>query len=152
MNDVERMKYVMLLEPETKNNGAFTTNNYVDTRGWDKLRVVIQYGVSDCTVGSTNAATTALLVEESADTSFGSATAVTGAALSAVLSATGDHAIRAIDIDLRKTHERYMRVQAPTASNSTGAGLAILGILSGKASGTFGGGAAESGLSELVQV
>jgi len=124
---LKRAVVKQLLPPQVKNNGAFAGNTYIDTQGLSSLLVLIALGTTDVTVGSTNAATTPLLVEE-CDTAGGTYTAVTGAALAAVLAATDDNKTFGIHIDLTKTHKRYMRVQAPTAANSTGANLAILAL------------------------
>jgi len=81
MIPVQNMKFVTLLQPETKNNGDFTNNTYADTQGWNHLRVLFITGVitASAPIGST-AEGTAPLVEE-CDTVGGSYTAVTGAAL-----------------------------------------------------------------------
>lgn len=128
---VQNMKFVTLLQPETKNNGDFTNNTYVDTQGWNHLRVLFITGVitASAPIGST-AEGTAPLVEE-CDTVGGSYTAVTGAALADAIADNEDNKRFAIDIDLNKSHKRYMRVQAPHCGDGTpGASLCILGILS----------------------
>ena len=125
MQDIQSMKVVTLLQPETKNNGDFTNNTYVDTQGWGHLRVLFVTGVitASAPIGST-AEGTAPLVEECD-------TAVTGAALADAIADDEDDKRFAIDIDLNKTHKRYMRVQAPHCGDGTpGASLCILGILS----------------------
>jgi len=131
MIDVQNMKFVILLQPETKNNGDFTNNTYVDTQGWNHLRVLFITGVitASAPIGST-AEGTAPLVEE-CDTTGGSYTAVTGAALADAIADSEDNKLFAIDIDLAKTHKRYMQVQAPHCGDGTpGASLAIIGVLS----------------------
>lgn len=148
MKTVERQKFVLCLPPVSASGGAHASNTYVDTLGWSHVRFLICAGALGANVGST-ASTTAPLVEES-DVSGSSYTEVTGAQLSAVLTGTTDNGkMWSIDVDLTKDHKRYMRVQAPTA----GAGaclLSIVGILSDKVSGAFGGGAAESGLAGKI--
>lgn len=148
MVTVEKQKFVLCLPPVSASGGAHASNTYVDTVGWGHVRFLICAGALGADVGST-AATTAPLVEQSDSTGSGY-TAVTGAQLSAVLTGTTDNGkMWAIDVDLRKNHKRYMRVQAPTA----GAGaclLSIVGILSDRSAPAFGGGYAEAGLAEKI--
>lgn len=148
MKTVEKQKFVLCLPPVSASGGAHASNTYVDTMGWSHVRFLILAGALGANVGST-AATTPPLVEE-CDTSGGGYSDVTDAELSAVLTGTTDNGkMWAIDVDLTKSHKRYMRVQAPTA----GAGaclLSIVGILSDKESGAFGGNYAESGLAAKV--
>ena len=54
-----------------------------------------------------------------------------------------------IDINLNRSHKRYMRVQAPDADAAASI-LSIHAILSKKDSGAFGGAATESGLAEKI--
>lgn len=148
MNPIQQMKFAVLLPPATANDANFSGNTYVDTKGWDHLRVLFVTGTLGSTIGSTDAASTAPLIEE-CDTTGGTYTAVNGAALADVIAATEDNSLFAIDVDLSGSHKRYMKVQTPDA----GAGacyLAILAILSKNSSGDFGGGATESGLTELI--
>jgi len=131
MIDIQTMKTCILTPPQIENNGDFTTNTYLDTQGWNHLRVLLITGVitAGAPIGST-AEGTAPLVEE-CDTTGGSYTAVSGAALADAIADTEDGLLFAIDIDLAKSHKRYMRVQAPHVGDGTpGAALAIIGILS----------------------
>ncbi len=131
MIEVQNTKIVILLQPETKNNGDFTNPTYVDTQGWNHLRILFITGVitASAPIGST-AEGTAPLVEE-CDTTGGSYTDVSGAALADAIADTEDNKLFAIDIDLTKSHKRYMQVQAPHVGDGTpGASLAIIGILS----------------------
>lgn len=147
MKTVETQKFVLLLRPQSANDGDFSNNTYVDTSGWAHARFLLQTGDLAAAVGST-AEGTAPLVEE-CDTTGGTYAAVTSAALADAISDSEDNQLHAIDVDLNKSHKRYMRVQAPHA----GAGacnLAILCILSNKISGTFDGGATDAGLDEKV--
>jgi len=131
MNPVENSKIVILVPPETKNNGAFTTNNYVDVSGFSDALFLFAMGTTDVIVGSTDTSTPPLI--EECDTTDGSYTAVTDAELSAVIGAGDDDKLFGIFVDLRKTHKKYMRVQAPTAGDSTSAAMCILCILSSPA-------------------
>tara|TARA_Y100000310_G_scaffold310278_1_gene355322 strand:+ start:215 stop:667 length:453 start_codon:yes stop_codon:yes gene_type:complete len=130
MKAIDTMKYGLLTSPESAvDNTTFGTNTYIDTQGYGHLRVLLMTGTCDAAIGST-AHTTAPLVEE-CDTTDGTYTDVTSAALADAIGATEDDSIFSIDVDLRKTHKRYMQVQAPDAGNgTTGCALCCLGILS----------------------
>jgi hypothetical protein len=129
MIPVQEMKFVNMLYPQLKDDGDLVDNNYVDTRGWAHLRVLIQIGNLDIGLGST-AEGNALKVEE-CDTSGGSYGDVTDAALADAIAADEDGKLFAIDINLNKTHKRYMRLNAPHAGDgTTGVNASALGILS----------------------
>lgn len=150
MIEIQNMKIGILTPPQIKNNGNFDTNTYIDTAGWNHLRVLFITGVitASSPIGST-AEGTAPLVEE-CDTTGGSYTAVTGAALADAIADDEDGLLFAIDIDLTKTHKRYMQVQAPHSGDGTpGAALAIIGILS-RPDGNGPVNAAQMGLNELI--
>jgi len=147
MNPIETIKIKQLVPPQIKDNGAFDGNTYVDTSGWNKLRIAFIVGTLDIAVGSTSA-DAAPFVEE-CDTTGGSYTAVTDAALSAVIGAGDDDKNFAIDIDLTKTHKRYMQVNAPTAGDGTnGANMTIIALLSRPAISPVS--AAEQGFEEII--
>jgi len=123
----------VLTPPQLKDNADLDGNTYIDTcQGgvqWGHLEILIITGTIDAALGST-AETTAPLVEE-CDTTGGSYTAVTDAALADAIAATEDDSIFAIDIDLRSAHKRYMQVQAPHSGDGTnGVNAVIIGILS----------------------
>jgi hypothetical protein len=149
MNQFEMEKGVIMLRPQLKNNGAFANNTYVDTMGFGgRLRVEFHVGDTDVAVGSGDDSTPPKL--EECDTTGGTYTDITGAALSAVIADTDDNKMKAIEISLRAAHKRYVRVNAPTAGNgATGANLEIVGRLSGASVMKS---AADQGLDELVQV
>jgi len=129
MIPVQEMKFVNMCYPQLKNDGDLADNNYIDCAGWNHLRVLFIAGVLDAAIGST-AEGTAPKIEE-CDTTDGSYSDVTDAALADAIADDEDGKLFAIDVDLRKTHKRYMRVNAPHAGNgTTGVNLAILGILS----------------------
>ena len=131
MLPIQTTKVGILTPPQVKNNDDFDSNTYIDTQGFSHLRVLFITGVitASSPIGST-AEGTAPLVEE-CDTTGGSYTAVSGAALADAIADDEDSSLFAIDIDLTKTHKRYMRVQAPHSGDGTpGAALAIIGILS----------------------
>lgn len=152
MQPAERQKFVNMMYPQLKDDGDFANNTYVDTKGWGHLRVLFIVGATDTTIGSTAEGTAPKL--EHCDTSGGTYADISSAALSASIAADDDGEIKAIDIDLtRGDIKRYVEVNAPHAGNgSTGANMAIIGILSKPCSGSFAGSATEAGLAELVQV
>ena len=147
MIEVQNQKLAILTPPQLKDAGAFIGNTYVDTAGWNHLRVLFIIGTLDIGLGST-AAGTAPKVEE-CDTSGGSYTDVSGAALADAIGALEDDKLFAIDIDLTKSHKRYMQVNAPTAGDGTaGVNAAIIAILSRPEIGPRN--AAEQGLTEHI--
>lgn len=125
----------IVCSPQLKNDGDFdltADTPYIDTvqngAQWGHLRFLFIVGTVDAAIGST-AETTAPLVEE-CDTTDGTYTAVTSAALADAIGATEDQQLHAIDIDLRSAHKRYMQVQAPHAgAGTTGCNLTIIGQL-----------------------
>lgn len=148
MIDVQNQKRVVLLAPQFKNNGAFLNNGYVDVSGWGHLRVEMIVGTTDVIIGSTDTSHAPKL-EADDDSGFGGVGDVEGAALSGVIAADDGDKVFAIDVDLRKSHKRFYRVNAPTAGNVTGANLCIIATLSDPQIGPDS--AAEQGLEELVQ-
>jgi len=134
MNPEVQANYTKILTPpQLKDNGDLAGNTYIDTvqngTQWGHLQILIILGTVDAALGST-AETTAPLVEE-CDTSDGTYTAVTDAALADAIADDEDDSLFAIDIDLRAAHKRYMRVQAPHSGDGTnGVNAAIIGILS----------------------
>lgn len=134
MIEVQNMKMAILTPPQLKDDGDFAGNTYVDTKGWGHLRVLFIVGTTDVASGNAIGSTaegTAPFVEE-CDETGGSYTAVTDAALADSIQYNEDDKLFAIDIDLAKTHKRYMRVNAPhsAAGAVNGSNLAILAILS----------------------
>jgi len=145
---LKAMKFTNALYPELKDAGAFTTNNYVDTLGLSGLLFVMQMGAIDIGFGST-LATTPPLIEE-CDTTDGSYTAVSSAALSACPGASDDGKMYGVFVDLAKSHKRYMRIQAPTAGDGT-AGVAASSVAIGFPSDQMPHNAAGMGLAELIE-
>ncbi len=120
------MKTVIMMLMQLKDNGSFANNTYVDTKGWSHLRVEFHVGAIDIGVGS-GGASNALKLEE-CDTSGGSYTDITDAALADAIAADEDDKIFAIDLDLRKSHKRFVRVNDPQAGDgSTGAYMYVVG-------------------------
>ncbi len=129
MIEVQNMKMGILTPPQLKDNGDLAGNAYVDTAGWNHLRVLFIIGTLDAALGSA-AEGTAPKVEE-CDTSGGSYGDVADAALADAIADDEDDKLFAIDIDLTKSHKRYMRVNAPHAGDGTnGVNAAIIYILS----------------------
>ncbi len=134
MIEVQNMKMAILTPPQLKDDGDFAGNTYVDTKGFAHLRVLFIVGTTDVAAGDAIGSTaegTAPFVEE-CDETAGSYTAVTSAALADSIQYNEDDKLFAIDIDLTKSHKRYMRVNAPhsAAGAVNGSNLAILAILS----------------------
>lgn len=149
MNQIENTKTKILLQPQLKNNGNFASNTYVDTAGFGHARFEAIVGVTDAAIGST-AETNPLKIEE-CDTTGGTYTDVTDAALADAIAATEDNKAFAIDVDLSKSHKRYMQVTTPHAGNgAVGANLCIIVILS-KPDGNAPADAAGQGLEELIK-
>lgn len=144
---LKHIKVGELIPPQLKNNGAVTGNTYFDTLGLAGLLALIHIGTTDVIVGSTDTSTAPYL--EECDTTDGTYTAVDDAALSAVIPATGDNKFYGIAVDLAKTHKRYMRWNAPTSGNSTGANIESLAI--GFPADVLPNSAAEMGMAELVE-
>lgn len=149
MNHLELIKTVIMTPMQLKDDGSFANNTYIDTKGYSRLRVEFHVGAIDIGVGSGGAAN-ALKLEE-CDTVGGSYTDITDAALADAIAATEDDSIFAIELDLRKSHKRYVRVNDPQAGDGTaGAYMYVVGRLYGPQIAT--GGAANQGLTELIQV
>lgn len=129
MIDVQKQKAVLALPPQLKDDGDFAGNAYVDTSGWGHVRFLLAVGTLDAAIGST-AEGNAPKVEE-CDTPGGSYSDVAGAVLADAIADDEDDSFFAIDVDLRKAHKRYMRVNAPHAGDgAVGANLCIIAILS----------------------
>jgi len=154
MIPVDEQKFVILLRPQLKDDGDFDNNTYVDTAGWGHLRVLFIVGDTDVASGDAIGSTaegTAPKIEE-CDTSGGAYSDVTDAALSDAIQHDDDNKLFGIDVDLAKSHKRYMRVNAPhsAAGAAAGSNLGILGILS-RPIGNGPSGATGQGLEELVK-
>jgi hypothetical protein len=142
-----------LLRPQLKDDGAFANNTYLDTAGLTGVVLFLLFVgdtdvVSGDAIGSTAEGTAPLI--EQCDTTGGSYTAVTGAALADAIQYNEDNSLFGVAVDLRKSHKRYMRVQAPlsAAGASLGSNLAILAI---GLPDTAPVSATEMGLAELIQ-
>ena len=134
MFDIKKSTTALLLPPQLKDDGDFAGNTYVDTSGFSHARFLLAVGTTDVAAGEAIGSTaegTAPLVEE-CDTVDGSYTAVADAALADSIAYNEDDKVFCIDVDLRKTHKRYMRVQAPhsAAGAVNGSNLCIVAILS----------------------
>jgi len=145
---LKHIKVGQLLPPEVKDNGDFTGNTYFDTAGLAEVLVLFNVGAGDIAIGST--AENAAPYLEECDTAGGSYTAITGAALSAVIGATDDSKIFGIHVDLTKTHKRYLRANAPHSGDGTNGGMLQITVLGFPAE-VLPNSAAQMGLSELIQ-
>lgn len=111
MNLLQQLKFTQCLAPTAVDNDDFAGNGAVDTFGLKELAFLIETGDLAAAIGST-AEGTAPLVEE-CDTVGGSYTAVDNAALADAIADDEDNELRLIVVDLKKSHKRFMRVQAP---------------------------------------
>ena len=153
MVEIQETKTVLMLRPQLKDDGDFANNTYVDTKSWSHLRVLFAVGDTDVAAGDAIGSTaegTAPKIEE-CDTTGGSYSDVTSAALADAIQCDEDAKLFAIDIDLRKSHKRYMQVNAPhsAAGAVNGSNLCIIGILS-MPSGQGPKDASGQGLEELI--
>ena len=147
MIPIQETKTQILLPPQLKDDGDAVGNTYIDTAGWNHLRVLFLVGTLDAAIGSTAEGTAPKL--EECDTTDGSYTDVTDAALADAIADDEDDSLFGIDVDLLKSHKRYIEVNAPHVGNgTTGANLAIIGILSRPNIGPSS--AAGQGLAELI--
>jgi len=129
---LKSLKLTMTLRPQLKDDGDFANNTYVDTQGLGAILFVFLAGDTDVASGDAIGSTaegTAPKIEE-CDTSGGSYTDVSGAALADSIQHDEDNTLFGIFVDLTKSHKRYMRANAPhsAAGASTGSNLAILAI------------------------
>lgn len=148
MNHNELIKTVVMVPPQVANDGGFAGNAAVDTRGFTRLRAEFIIGDTDVAVGSGDDSTPPFL--EECDTEEGDYTPIEDAELSDVIGAADDGKVFAIDVNLLKAHKRFVRVSEPTAGDSTGAYMCVLGRLFYPATGW--GDAAGQGLEELIRV
>lgn len=145
---LKALKFGLMVKPQLKDAGAFASNTYYDTLGLSAMLVLFAMGDTDIAVGSDDDSTPPKL--EECDTTGGTYTAVSNAALSAVIADTDDSKLKAIFVDLSKTHKRYIQVDDPTAGDgTTGANMTVIAI--GFPSDQMPSSAAEMGLEELVE-
>lgn len=112
------MKFFNCVRPSAVDNAAFT-NAAIDTLGLKGILFVARTGAIAAAIGST-ADDAALKIEE-CDTVDGVYSDIEDAALAAAIpAATGDNKAYAIFVNLKKTHKRYLRFNAPTAGDGTG--------------------------------
>jgi len=145
---LKAIKVGELVPPQLKNTGAFAGNTYYDTLGLAAMIVLMHTGAVDAAIGSDDA-TTAVKLEE-CDTTDGTYTAITSAALAAVIGATEDNTFHGIALDLSRSHKRYVQIDDPTAgTGTTGCNFAAIAI--GFPSDALPFNAAGMGLAELIQ-
>jgi hypothetical protein len=134
MIHAQATKKVLLLKPQLADDGNFSGNTYVDTSGWGYAEFLFLVGDTDVAAGDAIGSTaegTAPLIEQ-CDTTGGSYEAITDAELATPIQYDDDSKLFQIDVNLKKSHKRYMEVQTPhTAAGAVnGSNLAILCILS----------------------
>ena len=145
---LKSIKLGELVPPQLKDNGDFAGNNYFDTLGLSAALFVLQTGTIDITIGST-AEGTAPKIEE-CDTTDGSYSDVTSAALADSIAATEDNSFFGIYVDLSKSHKRYMRFNAPHSGDGT-TGCNMSGFAIGFPQDQMPRNAAGMGLAELIE-
>ena len=96
---------------------------YVDTAGWEHVEF-------EFAIGATDIATTAAPKITECETTGGSYTDVTGAALADAISATEDDSIFVIGVDLSKAHMRYMKPSITAGDGTLGTNLSVVATLS----------------------
>ena len=125
MNNQQQTVHKLIAAPQLVNGASVTTTAF-DTLGFDSAKVKFVLGVTD-------AALTALKIQESDDSGMSSATDVTGlvyatstdldsGSTSALPTATDDNKAFVFHIDLRG-RKRYLDLVATVASGTTGANL-----------------------------
>lgn len=124
MIEIQGMKTVAALQPETLSNGSGTAVE-IDTQGYQHLKVFIVTGTM---AASSNISVCKL---QQSDTSGSGFADVSGAALaSGDLDAGTDDAVAAIEVDLRGgVYERYFQLVV-TESGTANAPVAAIAVLS----------------------
>lgn len=125
MIDTQAVKFVNIAPPAAiLDNASTTTNNDVDTKGWDYLTVLVSLGATDIAMA-------ALKLQESNDDASADAYAdITGATFASSLpSATDDNKLYAFFVNLQG-RERYIRLVATAGDGTTGSYISAVGILS----------------------
>jgi len=112
-----------------------------------ELAFLVHAGSLAAAVGST-AAANAIRIEE-CDTEGGSYSDVSNAALADAIAADEDGGLFLIVIDLKKSHKRYMGLNAPTAGDGSGTSSYISAVAIGVRDQTPQS-ATEAGLTELI--
>lgn len=145
---LKMLKIGELVPPQLKDDGDFADNTYFDTLGLSAVLVLIHVGTLDAAIGST-AEGNAVKLEE-CDTTGGTYTDITDAALADAIAADEDNSFFGIFLDLSKSHKRYIQINAPHAGNGTnGANMSAIAI--GFPSDQMPKNAAGMGLTELIE-
>ncbi|MDH4203524.1 MAG: hypothetical protein OEV87_11615 [Phycisphaerae bacterium] len=147
MNILQQLQYAGLVKPQGVDNTVFANNAAVDTRGLLELAFLVHAGDLAAAVGST-AAANAIKVEE-CDTEGGSYSDVANATLADAIAADEDGGLFLIVVDLKKSHKRFMRLNAPTAGDGSGTSSYISAVAIGIPD-KMPVNATEAGLTELI--
>jgi len=129
---LKTLKFTMTLRPQLKDDGDFGNNTYVDTQGLGALLFLFLVGDTDVASGDAIGSTaegTAPKIEE-CDTSGGTYSDVSSAALADSIQHDEDNKLFGIYVDLTKSHKRYMQANAPhsAAGAQNGSNMAVLAI------------------------
>jgi hypothetical protein len=129
MHGFQDYKIISVTPPAAKADDASFTTAEIDTRGFDRLAIIVY-------LGDTDIAMAALKVTESDTTGsghtditglvYGTSTGIDGAA-SALPSATDDNKFFAFELDLRG-RKRFIDVTATAGNGSTGTYAAIFAL------------------------
>ena len=147
MNLLQALKFTQCLAPTAVDNDDFAGNGAVDTRGLLELAFLIETGDLAAAIGST-AEGTAIKVEE-CDTEGGSYSDVDGAALADAIADDEDNSQFMIVVDLKKSHKRFMRVQAPHCGDGS-ATESLISVIAIGVPDKQPADATEAGLAELI--
>ena len=146
---LKSLKMGIMVPPQLKDNGAFANNTYFDCQGLSGVLVLIIMGATDIAMGSDGASTPPKL--EECDTTGGTYTAVTSAALATVIGAGDGTKLFGIFVDRTKTRKRYLQIDDPTAGDGT-LGVNMGAIALGFPPEQMPTSAAEMGLEEFIEV
>jgi hypothetical protein len=147
MIHAQAVRTQIMLPPQLKDDGDFAGNQPIDTFGAAHLRVLFITGEIDEKIGSVDEASAPKL--QGCDTIDGEYTDINDAVLADAIAADKDNSLFAIDLDLTKSHKRYVQVATPHAGDGvTGCNLCVIGILSRLAKSPLT--ASEQGLEEHI--
>ncbi len=150
---LKMMKFKTVTPPQLKDDGDFAGNTYIDTQGLAAILFLLAVGTTDVASGDAVGSTaegTAPLIEE-CDTTGGSYTDVSNAALADAIQFDEDDKLFGIYIDLTKSHKRYMKIQAPHSAAGAVNGSNLHGLAIGFPADESPRNAAGMGLEELIE-
>lgn len=126
MIDMQATKTFLMVPPESNASGAFSTNNILDTEGYNFLRVMVIAGAMAGDLGSGASGDAAIQLEEGDDDGLSDAADITGYNVPKMTS-SDDNKIVAIDVPLGG-RKRYIRIKAMQVGGTNVVGA--IGIMS----------------------